>query len=1055
MSPFGSSVDLRSESFSATGGALDNEHVSQTDIDRHDEDEREPLFNDPDPAERRPAPGINRILSNLWHRTRQSLMSEDGIGVFKCSLAYLLGSLATFIPAVAAFLGPLEGKHIVATITVYFHPARSKGSMYKALIYAFLAFLYAAFISLTSMYVTIFFQRLRMIEVGHILVLVVFVGVGFGFIGWTKQKMGDALVNVACSLASLTSIIVLTKEGAIQRGDISLDKVFQVLKMLLMGIGVTMAVSFLVCPVSARKQLRSNLITQTRTMALIQSMVTESFLQRAEPSLQGPEFTAASARLKNAQKQLTALLYETKFELYIEGKEKDHTYEERLVGWARDMSHNLGALVSSAFLAFETLKRPLTTDQRFVTEDSSFLPAPISGQDTRLASDALYSQQSDVTAFAGITQGNGRTVRSAQLLSTIGEQTTPDDVFVTELFDSFVKHIGPSMRSLVVTLVNTFEEVPFGLAPGNPSSVDPRSYMVLGQAIEKYQQAQNEAFALLYREQEESDIHATTHEACFHEIAAICAHFSHLLLKTSEQLRQLLLVLGDLEAATHGQPEERSWKWVQVWRRGHARGYSPNAESSSEYPLMEVDAAHSMEILEPFALESQSTIRSIRETISHRIRKFVDFFRKDETKFAVKVGTGALLYALPSFLSFTRSFYLYWKGEWGLISYMLVCSMTIGASNTTGYARFLGTCIGALCSIGAWFVIGSSAVGLALFGFLMAAWTFYISLLKGQGPLGRFIMLTYNLSVLYAYSLSQSHPDDNLGKGSDQNPDITKITLHRVGAVLSGCIWGIIITRGIWPISARKKLKTTLQLVFLRLARIWESDPLANRITTPGTPALYMTPNEQLKMGSLLSELESLRAAARYEFELSAPFPDAAYGNVIQHTQAIVDALHAFDLQLLSIAPSERELQILRHTSTERQKLSAHISHLLKFIIPSITLAHPPNDIDITNAKDARDQLLSKILVQRKADETSRSILEEGYSLPYAYTLVTGQILNKLAEVMVDARRLSVNVDEDRVDRCKCSGELIMSYDTRCILSDHGAATFILVDRSGYSSGTE
>jgi hypothetical protein len=345
---------------------------------------------------------------------------------------------------------------------------------------------------------------------------------------------------------------------------------------------------------------------------------------------------------------------------------------------------------------------------------------------------------------------------------------------------------------------------------------------------------------------------------------------------------------------------------------------------------MEEDLTHTMEILEPFRLESQSTMQPIRATISHIIRKSFDFLRKDETKFAVKVGTGAVLYALPSFVSITRPFYLYWKGEWGLISYMLVCSMTIGASNTTGYARFLGTCIGALCSIGVWFAIGSSAFGLALFGFFMATWTFYISLLKGQGPLGRFIMLTYNLSVLYAYSLSQGPVNGNLDDGSSQNPDITKITLHRVGAVLSGCIWGIIITRGIWPISARKKLKTTLHLVWLRLARIWESDPLAKRITTPGVPALYMTPYEQLKMGRLLSDLESLRAAARYEFELNAPFPDAAYGNVIRHTQSIVDALHAFDLQILSIAPSERELSVLRHMSTARLNLAARISHLLE-----------------------------------------------------------------------------------------------------------------------------
>lgn len=85
---------------------------------------------------------------------------------------------------------------------------------------------------------------------------------------------------------------------------------------------------------------------------------------------------------------------------------------------------------------------------------------------------------------------------------------------------------------------------------------------------------------------------------------------------------------------------------------------------------------------------------------------------------------------------------------------MLVCSMTIGASNTTGYARFLGTCIGAVCAIVAWELSGENPFALAAFGWFMSFWTAYIIVARGKGPMGRFIMLTYNLSALYAYSLS-------------------------------------------------------------------------------------------------------------------------------------------------------------------------------------------------------------------------------------------------------------------------------------------------------------
>ena len=67
----------------------------------------------------------------------------------------------------------------------------------------------------------------------------------------------------------------------------------------------------------------------------------------------------------------------------------------------------------------------------------------------------------------------------------------------------------------------------------------------------------------------------------------------------------------------------------------------------------------------------------------------------------------------------------------------------------------------------------------------MAYWTAYIIVAKGKGPFGRFIVLTYNLSALYAYSFSVSD-------GGDDNPDglldprITDIASHRTAAVISG-----------------------------------------------------------------------------------------------------------------------------------------------------------------------------------------------------------------------------------------------------------------------------
>ncbi len=204
---------------------------------------------------------------------------------------------------------------------------------------------------------------------------------------------------------------------------------------------------------------------------------------------------------------------------------------------------------------------------------------------------------------------------------------------------------------------------------------------------------------------------------------------------------------------------------------------------SNEANALPGDIPSPIERKADYALRSNVTPST--QTARYRLWRALSFFRRDDIKFAVKVGVGAALYALPSFLAAWRPFYQHWRGEWGLLSYMLVCAMTLGASNTTGYARFLGTCIGAVCAIVAWIASQGNAFLLAFYGWLMSLWTAYIIVAQGKGPMGRFIMLTYNLTALYAYSLSVNDVDNDEDEGGI-TPVITEIAFHRVFAVLSG-----------------------------------------------------------------------------------------------------------------------------------------------------------------------------------------------------------------------------------------------------------------------------
>lgn len=304
-------------------------------------------------------------------RSKQFVASEQGIGILKFSLAYLLGSCATFIPAVSNFLGQNDGKHMVATVTVYFHPARSQGSMFRALICALLAFCYSAFLSVSSMLFESLFQDVLMAPaLGHALVLIVFCGGGLGFVGWTKQRLGDPLVNVACSLASLSTITVLTKEGAVQSGDLSLRKISQVLKMVIMGVVAATMVSFLIFPISARKKLRASLVTSADTLAVMLAMITESFLSGSEDVLKSEEFLEAEAKHRKAYSQLDNLVREAKLEHFVAGTEKEYRLEKHLVRWVQDITHNLGGLRSAASLQFSLIRETIARESGSSSENS-------------------------------------------------------------------------------------------------------------------------------------------------------------------------------------------------------------------------------------------------------------------------------------------------------------------------------------------------------------------------------------------------------------------------------------------------------------------------------------------------------------------------------------------------------------------------------------------------------------------------------------------------------------------------------------------------------------
>ncbi|QVM07464.1 hypothetical protein D8B26_002164 [Coccidioides posadasii str. Silveira] len=961
-------------------------------------DDQTPLL----PQNERPS----RISNTKWLRrvndAKASILtffaSETGRGVLKCSLAYLLGTLATFVPPIAALLGQQDGKHTVATITVYFHPARTRGSMLYALVCASVAFMYALLISIMSMGVSVFFEdAVQFLPLGHAIVVFVFCGGGLGLVGWVKQKMGDPLVNVGCSLASLAIVTVLTKEGAVQRGDISFVKISQVLKMLLMGIFATMAVCFIIFPISARTKLRQALIEATDSLSDMLNVITESFLEGSEELLEQDEFRDVFERYNGSSRDIDKLLKESKFEHYVAGTGNEYRLEKKLALCIQDLAQNIGGLRSAAALQFGLLKQSYGPIHSTGIQKGS----STSRADEMLSS--IFSPTSTIRDYPspseGITENAGHSTPALTRMDS-GTNTGPNSP--ADIFENFIFHLGPSMKSLAYTLREILGELPYGPAPDFKIAINNKFRISLDRALDLYRTSRNDALNAIYMQKDFIRVKSAEVEADLEEVAASCGHFSFSLQEFAEELKDFLDILDELQLEVEERPGGRSWTWLMPWRsRPKTNGDDDMTDPS--IPISSID---------PKLMSVSPTGTSgPKENLRYRLWKALRLFRRDETKFAIKVGAGAALYALPAFLHSTRPIYSHWRGEWGLLSYMFVCSMTIGASNTTGYARFFGTCLGAFCALAAWYVAHANVFGLAFLGWAMSLWTAYIIIGQGRGPMGRFIMLTYNLVVLYSYSLSLQDSNNDQDEGGE-SPLVADIALHRVVAVSSGIIWGIFITRIIWPISARRKLKDGLSLLWLRMSIIWKRDPLST-MTQGGSAIAYYTTKEKLELQRFLARLETLRTAANSEFSLKRPFPNASYGTLLSRTRRMLDAFQALNLEIMkNLTASEGEAAMLRHTLQDRRQLSARITHLLAILASSMKLGYQlydaPPDID-----HSRDRLLARLHHYRKDESASRLTTDEDYALLYAYVLVTGQLRNEIMAVIDEVSRLFGVVNED------------------------------------------
>lgn len=760
--------------------------------------------------------------------------------------------------------------------------------------------------------------------------------------------------------------------------------------------------------------------------------ITSAFLSGREVDLTDDYYKKLNEEHQASLSAMSKDLGEAKREHLVLGNEGIFAAEEQLVDCLAELAQSLGGLRSATFAQFAFMKESVSVAG---SRANSPIRAPSKQVPSILSVITEAPEEGEVLVNGSpLPDGAGSPAKtiSPERRASIEPPTairTPEDMFV-----AFLAQLGPPTKSLVYTLKKLLDELPFEQRSQSQwkwlawtgrdvkIAVNDDFHNNLKSAIALYRSSRKEALQSLYASRglnaaavtqqspkpssfagqkagangsaakPTNDRQTSASEeviADIEEVSACCGHFSFSLLDFAEDVLTYLKVLDDLKDAV--EHRKRTWTWLAPWLYGkddQANNESRKVRRVGDFDNHDEarDVGHGIPVHIKQADSFADPDRRDR-TWTYRLYRFLRSLQRDDIKFAVKVGLGALLYALPAFVAYTRPFFVHWRGEWGLVSYMAVCSMTVGASNTTSINRFIGTFIGACLAILAWVLASDHGDAnpwlLGFFGWLVSLGCFYLIIAKNNGPMGRFILLTYNLGALYSYSLSIKDDDNDDDEGGI-DPAIWDIVAHRLVAVIAGCIWAIVVTRFIWPISARRKLKEGLCLLWLRMGLIWKRDPLA--LFLLGEPrSNYMDIREESALQSFLSNLEGLRKAANSEFELRGPFPDKLIGRVLDRTGRMLDAFHAMNVVIVkNLQYTPGEAAVLRYTRAERFEVSARISHLFSVLASSIKLEYPLNDV-MPSVEHTRDRLLARISEFRRSGDGRDVATEQDYELIYAY----------------------------------------------------------------------
>ncbi|GAN06647.1 conserved hypothetical protein [Mucor ambiguus] len=343
---------------------------SGTDSSTSDDDSDEPFFPvQTTPSKRKShhvieddqesAGWASRLYSTIYGLFAACKFTPRQRLVLKCSFAYFLGSLFTFIPAFNALIGNNHtSSHLVATATVFFNPAKTLGGMVEAAAYGWGYVLFAVCVCLGSMVTTDFFVDRDYYLIAHSISLFFWLSGATFIVSFLKAHWNKPPVATASSLCFITIFIIVVREGSVNRGDFDTTRIEQITTAVATGTLITVACCVIFWPVSAAKKLKKDVDATLSSYRVLLKLLTKTFL--LDDDL--PEFKAnrtLQAAIQSHQASFTALqksLKEAKLETVWNSEVRGRATEyDAVIKSMQRLAQHMGGLRSSCGIQFEIM----------------------------------------------------------------------------------------------------------------------------------------------------------------------------------------------------------------------------------------------------------------------------------------------------------------------------------------------------------------------------------------------------------------------------------------------------------------------------------------------------------------------------------------------------------------------------------------------------------------------------------------------------------------------------------------------------------------------------